>query len=45
MSSLYNVLYITGSPTQAETEKVTQIWQGSLFNANIELQRLVLLNF
>ena len=30
---------LTGNPTQAETEKVTQIWQGSLFNANIELQR------
>jgi len=30
---------IAGNPTQAETEKITQIWQGSLFNANIETQR------
>ncbi|XP_052786627.1 LRP chaperone MESD-like isoform X2 [Mya arenaria] len=32
---------VSGNPTQQETEKITQIWQGSLFNANIETQRYV----
>ncbi|XP_060586474.1 LDLR chaperone boca-like [Ruditapes philippinarum] len=32
---------VSGNPTQDETEKVTQIWAGSLFNANIETQRYV----
>ncbi|ESO85076.1 hypothetical protein LOTGIDRAFT_76483, partial [Lottia gigantea] len=29
------------NPTEKETETITQLWQGSLFNANIETQRYV----
>ncbi|XP_053387074.1 LRP chaperone MESD-like [Mercenaria mercenaria] len=32
---------VSGNPTQEETEKITQIWAGSLFNANMETQRYV----
>ncbi|KAL4216470.1 Mesoderm development candidate 2 [Mactra antiquata] len=32
---------VSGNPTEKETEKITQIWQSSLFNANIETQRYV----
>ncbi|KAH3875326.1 LRP chaperone MESD-like [Dreissena polymorpha] len=32
---------VSGNPSQPETEKITQIWQGSLFNANMETQRYV----
>ncbi|KAL3884426.1 hypothetical protein ACJMK2_024565 [Sinanodonta woodiana] len=32
---------VSGKPTQTETEKITQLWQSSLFNANIETERYV----
>lgn len=30
---------LLGNPTEKETEQITQLWQSSLFNANVELQR------
>ncbi|KAL8563907.1 hypothetical protein ACOMHN_049563 [Nucella lapillus] len=32
---------VAGSPTEAETEKISSLWHSSLFNANIETQRFV----
>lgn len=30
---------VSGNPTQAETEKITSLWQSSLFNANLQSTR------
>ena len=30
---------VSGSPTEKETEELTSLWQGSLFNANYDVQR------
>ena len=30
---------ISGNPSKEETEKITQLWQDQLFNANYQLQR------
>ncbi|XP_073466192.1 LRP chaperone MESD [Aquarana catesbeiana] len=30
---------VSGNPTEKETEEITSLWQGSLFNANYDLQR------
>uniref|UniRef100_A0A8C6UUY3 LRP chaperone MESD n=1 Tax=Neogobius melanostomus TaxID=47308 RepID=A0A8C6UUY3_9GOBI len=32
---------VSGDPTEKETEEVTGLWQGSLFNANYDIQRFV----
>jgi len=32
---------VSGNPTEAETDKVSQLWHSSLFNAHIETQRYV----
>ncbi|XP_050395777.2 LDLR chaperone boca [Patella vulgata] len=32
---------VSGDPTEKETEQITQLWQSSLFNANIETQRYI----
>ncbi|KAM6203085.1 LRP chaperone MESD [Rhynchocyon petersi] len=32
---------ISGSPTEKETEEITSLWQGSLFNANYDVQRFI----
>ncbi|XP_059153101.1 LDLR chaperone boca-like [Physella acuta] len=32
---------VSGNPTNEETEKITQLWHSSLFNAHIETQRYV----
>jgi surface polysaccharide O-acyltransferase-like enzyme len=32
---------VLGDPTEEETEKVSALWHSSLFNANIDTQRLV----
>ncbi|XP_069321734.1 LRP chaperone MESD [Eulemur rufifrons] len=32
---------VSGSPTEKETEEVTSLWQGSLFNANYDVQRFI----
>ncbi|XP_061564246.1 LRP chaperone MESD [Cololabis saira] len=32
---------VSGEPTEKETEEVTGLWQGSLFNANFDIQRFV----
>uniref|UniRef100_A0A672K7R9 LRP chaperone MESD n=1 Tax=Sinocyclocheilus grahami TaxID=75366 RepID=A0A672K7R9_SINGR len=32
---------VSGNPTEKETEEVTSLWQGSLFNANFDVQRFV----
>merc|ERR1712150_9045 len=32
---------VSGNPTEAETEQITQLWQSSLFNAHYEMQRYV----
>uniref|UniRef100_W5N572 LRP chaperone MESD n=2 Tax=Lepisosteus oculatus TaxID=7918 RepID=W5N572_LEPOC len=32
---------VSGSPTEKETEEITSLWQGSLFNANYDVQRFV----
>ncbi|KAG7250594.1 hypothetical protein CRUP_020936 [Coryphaenoides rupestris] len=32
---------VSGSPTEKETEEITSLWQGSLFNANYDIQRFV----
>ncbi|XP_066886144.1 LRP chaperone MESD isoform X2 [Kogia breviceps] len=29
---------VSGSPTEKETEEITSLWQGSLFNANYDVQ-------
>lgn len=30
---------VSGNPTEKETEEITSLWQGSLFNANFDVQR------
>ncbi|XP_018427169.1 PREDICTED: LDLR chaperone MESD [Nanorana parkeri] len=30
---------VSGNPTEKETEEITSLWQGSLFNANYDIQR------
>lgn len=30
---------VSGDPTEKETEEITALWQGSLFNANFDIQR------
>uniref|UniRef100_A0A8C4SW21 LRP chaperone MESD n=1 Tax=Erpetoichthys calabaricus TaxID=27687 RepID=A0A8C4SW21_ERPCA len=32
---------ISGEPTEKETEEISSLWQGSLFNANYDVQRFV----
>ncbi|XP_035508450.1 LRP chaperone MESD [Morone saxatilis] len=32
---------VSGDPTEKETEELTGLWQGSLFNANFDIQRFV----
>ncbi|XP_023698825.1 LRP chaperone MESD [Paramormyrops kingsleyae] len=32
---------ISGDPTEKETEEISSLWQGSLFNANFDIQRFV----
>jgi hypothetical protein len=32
---------VSGNPSEQETEKITQLWQGSLFNAHYDVQRYV----
>ncbi|XP_062921826.1 LRP chaperone MESD [Mobula hypostoma] len=32
---------VSGSPTEKETEEITSLWQGSLYNANFDVQRFV----
>ncbi|KAM4602586.1 LRP chaperone MESD [Polymixia lowei] len=32
---------VSGDPTEKETEEITSLWQGSLFNANFDVQRFV----
>ncbi|XP_043933875.1 LRP chaperone MESD [Protopterus annectens] len=32
---------VSGSPTEKETEEITSLWQGGLFNANYDVQRFV----
>uniref|UniRef100_A0A3Q4G1Y1 LRP chaperone MESD n=1 Tax=Neolamprologus brichardi TaxID=32507 RepID=A0A3Q4G1Y1_NEOBR len=35
---------VSGDPTEKETEEITGLWQGSLFNANFDIQRYFLSN-
>lgn len=30
---------VSGDPTEKETEEITSLWQGSLFNGNYDVQR------
>lgn len=30
---------VSGDPTEKETEEITSLWQGSLFNGNFDVQR------
>ncbi|XP_059534175.1 LRP chaperone MESD isoform X2 [Myotis daubentonii] len=32
---------VSGGPTEKETEEITSLWQGSLFNANYDVQRFI----
>ncbi|XP_067873826.1 LRP chaperone MESD [Heterodontus francisci] len=32
---------VSGNPTEKDTEEVTSLWQGSLYNANYDVQRFV----
>lgn len=32
---------VSGQPSEKETEEITSLWQGSLFNANFDIQRFV----
>lgn len=32
---------VSGDPTEKETEEITSLWQGSLFNGNYDVQRFV----
>ncbi|XP_064373335.1 LRP chaperone MESD [Dromaius novaehollandiae] len=32
---------VSGDPTEKETEEITSLWQGSLFNANYDVQRFI----
>ncbi|XP_054859090.1 LRP chaperone MESD [Eublepharis macularius] len=32
---------VSGDPTEKETEQITNLWQGSLFNANYDVQRFI----
>lgn len=35
---------VSGNPTEKETEEITSLWQGSLFNANYDVQRWAVVN-
>ena len=39
MCSKETPLSYAGNPTEKETEEITSLWQGSLFNANYDVQR------
>ncbi|XP_063304981.1 LRP chaperone MESD [Pelobates fuscus] len=32
---------VSGNPTEKETEEISSLWQGSLFNANYDIQRFI----
>ncbi|XP_053934070.1 LRP chaperone MESD [Cuculus canorus] len=32
---------VSGNPTEKDTEEITSLWQGSLFNANYDVQRFI----
>nr|XP_033788653.1 LRP chaperone MESD isoform X2 [Geotrypetes seraphini] len=32
---------VSGNPTEKESEEITSLWQGSLFNANYDVQRFI----
>ncbi|XP_007519413.1 LRP chaperone MESD [Erinaceus europaeus] len=32
---------VSGNPSEKETEEITSLWQGSLFNANYDVQRFI----
>ncbi|XP_044139168.1 LRP chaperone MESD [Bufo gargarizans] len=32
---------VSGNPTEKDTEEITSLWQGSLFNANYDIQRFI----
>ncbi|XP_048338162.1 LRP chaperone MESD [Sphaerodactylus townsendi] len=32
---------VSGNPTEKETEQITNLWQGSLFNAHYDIQRFI----
>ncbi|XP_029431143.1 LRP chaperone MESD [Rhinatrema bivittatum] len=32
---------VSGNPTEKESEEITSLWQGSLFNANYDIQRFI----
>ncbi|XP_060708905.1 LRP chaperone MESD [Hemiscyllium ocellatum] len=32
---------VSGNPTEKDTEEITSLWQGSLYNANYDVQRFV----
>ncbi|KAJ7409428.1 LDLR chaperone MESD [Willisornis vidua] len=32
---------VSGNPTEKETEEITSLWQGGLFNANYDVQRFI----
>ncbi|XP_053573655.1 LRP chaperone MESD [Bombina bombina] len=32
---------VSGNPTEKESEEITSLWQGSLFNANYDIQRFM----
>ncbi|KAM3924304.1 LRP chaperone MESD [Leptodactylus fuscus] len=32
---------VSGNPTEKETEEITSLWQGGLFNANYDIQRFI----
>lgn len=34
---------VSGNPTEKETEEITSLWQGSLFNANYDVQRYAII--
>ncbi|KAB0373089.1 hypothetical protein FD755_014748 [Muntiacus reevesi] len=36
---------VSGNPTEKETEEITSLWQGSLFNANQDVQRFIIKDF
>ncbi|XP_064229515.1 LRP chaperone MESD-like [Aotus nancymaae] len=39
--TLMTFVTVSGSPTEEETEEITSLWQGSLFNANYDVQRFI----
>ena len=40
--SLMMFISVSGNPTRDETERITTLWQNSLFNANFEIQRYII---